>query len=94
MNCDRQGCTFPARWRPVLRYYAPAPHIGTFTAEVGLNICADCRKKMKVADVRSTEIDQAACKTCSMTGKMQPDLTSTRLEWIPIAESGLGPRKP
>lgn len=87
-KCDaRKDCPGAGVWRPVLRFYAPAPHDGSFTMEMSLSVCPACRSALRLGDFLSEDIAEIAAATVVRMGRVAPDPSRTSLEWIPSAEA-------
>lgn len=86
-GCMSRDCGNVASWRPVLRFHAPAPYTGSFTAELSLSLCAKCKGELKVTDLLSDDMMRAVTGMIDAAQLLPPDFARTTLEFLPVAES-------
>lgn len=88
-GCDRAGCFGAAMFVPVLLIYARkgVPNSDSpAKAEVALKVCADCKDRLRVADVLDEGTWSAICEGIERRGLPPPDRTRTLLGFRAIYE--------
>jgi hypothetical protein len=64
--------------------------------EIGISVCAACKATLKLEELVNSELELVAIAALRKMkpDALTPDLSRTRLEWMPCEESDLPPAKP